>query len=73
MLYFTSQVNKHTMQSYTEVLREMQDLQQKWRDQTYVLSSEDQARYDLLLQVRRVRVQQFYADGRAWDGTIQSK
>ena len=48
MLYFTSQVNKHTMQSYTEVLREMQDLQQKWRDQTYVLSTEDKERYDLL-------------------------
>jgi len=58
--------------SYTEVLREMQDIRTKWREQTYVLSPEDTERYDLLLQVRRARVSQLYADGLVYTGGMQS-
>lgn len=59
--------------SYSAVLYEMRDLQAKWREQTYVLSAEDQERYDLLLQVRRARITQLIADGRVYTGPIQSK
>lgn len=59
--------------SYSAVLHEMRDLQAKWREQTYVLSAEDQERYDLLLQVRRARITQLTADGRVYVGPIQSK
>ena len=58
--------------SYTEVLREMQDIRTKWREQTYVLSPEDTERYDLLLQVRRARVSQLFADGLVHTGGMQS-
>ena len=58
--------------SYSAVLYEMQELRAKWREQTYVLSVEDTERYDFLLQVRRMRVTQMYADGRAYVGGMQS-
>ena len=58
--------------SYSGVLYEMQELRAKWREQTYVLSVEDTERYDMLLEVRRMRVAQMYADGRAYVGGMQS-
>ena len=59
--------------SYSAVLHEMRDLQAKWREQTYVLDEADRARYDMLVQVRRMRVSQFYTDDRVYSGPIQSK
>lgn len=58
--------------SYSDVLYEMQELRTKWREQTYVLDETDQARYDMLVEVRRLRVAQLYADGRAHLGGMQS-
>ena len=58
--------------SYSDVLYEMQELRAKWREQTYVLEQHDQERYDMLLEVRRLRVSQLYADGRAHLGGMQS-
>ena len=58
--------------SYSDVLYEMQELRAKWREQTYVLDATDTARYDMLLEVRRMRVAQMYADGRAYVGGMQS-
>lgn len=58
--------------SYSDVLYEMQELRAKWREQTYVLDETDQARYDMLVEVRRLRVSQLYADGRAHLGGMQS-
>ena len=46
--------------SYSDVLYEMQELRAKWREQTYVLEQHDQERYDMLLEVRRLRVTQLY-------------
>lgn len=58
--------------SYTDVLAEMQEIRQKWRDQTFFLDEEDKARYDMLLEVRRLRVRSFYEDGRVYTGGMQS-
>ncbi len=59
--------------SYASVLYEMQEIREEWRrnDYTYVEGQKD--RYDFLLEVRRARVAQFYADGRVYVGPIQSK
>ena len=51
------------MQNYTEVLREMKDLYNEYRE-TLVWEPEKKERYDLLLAVRRERVKQLYRDGR---------
>ena len=58
--------------SYADVLYEMQELRTKWREQTYVLDQADQERYDMLLEVRRMRVSSFYADDRVFTGGMQS-
>ena len=58
--------------SYGEVLREMQDIKDEWRRNDFIYHEGQQERYELLLQVRRIRVAQFFADGRVHDGTMQS-
>ena len=58
--------------SYAEVLEEMQDIRARWRANDFEYVGEDQERYEFLLQVRRVRVSSFYADGRVFTGGIQS-
>jgi hypothetical protein len=59
--------------SYSEVLREMQDIREEWRRNDYTYAEGQKARYEFLVEVRRLRVAQFYADGRVYVGPIQSK
>jgi hypothetical protein len=58
--------------SYSAVLYEMQEIKDEWRRNTYTYHEGQKERYELLLEVRRIRVAQMYADGRAWDGSMQS-
>jgi len=58
--------------SYSEVLREMQDIKDEWRRNDFTYHEGQNERYELLLQVRRIRVAQFYKDGRVHDGSMQS-
>lgn len=58
--------------SYSDVLYEMQEIRTKWREQTYTLDEHDQERYAMLLEVRRVRIAQLYADDRVHTGGMQS-
>jgi len=59
--------------SYSEVLREMQEIAAEWRRNDYTYAEGQKERYDFLVQVRRLRVSQFYADDRVYVGPIQSK
>jgi len=45
------------------VLREMQELRETWKRQSFNLSQEQQKRYDELKEMRRQRVNQMYEEG----------
>ena len=45
------------------VLREMQELRETWKRQSFNFSQEQQKRYDELKEMRRVRVNQMYEEG----------
>lgn len=45
------------------VLREMQELRETWKRQSFNLSQEQQKRYDELKEMRRQRVKQMYEEG----------
>ena len=48
-----------------DVLKELAELRQSYKDQIFTYNSEQQARYDKLLKLRRDRVSEFYKSGRA--------
>lgn len=58
--------------SYSDVLYEMNEIKQDWRRNDFTYTEGQKERYEFLLEVRRVRVSQFYADGRVHDGSMQS-
>ena len=58
--------------SYTEVLREMNDIKEAWRRNCFVYEEGQKERYELLLAVRRMRVSQLYTDDRVYIGGMQS-
>lgn len=42
------------------VLRELKDLRDTWKRQSFMLSTEQQKRYDELIAMRRARVKEMY-------------
>ena len=58
--------------SYSAVLYEMQDIKNDWRRNDFTYSEGQKERYEFLLQVRRLRVAQLFADGQVHDGSMQS-
>ena len=50
------------------VLKELNELKEAWRKQSFHYSTEQQKRYDELLKLRRERVKSFYANDRVWKG-----
>ena len=46
--------------STVNVLPHLQELREKWRQQDFRFTKEQQEEYDILLQARRERVQYFY-------------
>jgi|TARA_B100000035_G_C20752066_1_gene444415 hypothetical protein len=54
--------------STVNVLPYLQDLRQKWRDQDFRFTKEQQEEYDMLLKARRERVAWFYETNRVQVG-----
>ncbi len=50
------------------VLKEMKELRESWRKQSFHYTNEQQKRYDELLKLRRERVKWFYDNDRVQKG-----
>ena len=55
------------------VLKEMFELKEAWRRQAFVLTNEQQKRYDELLVLRRKRVKQMFKEDRVHKGGASNK
>ena len=58
------------------VLKEMKELRELWRKQSFHYTSDQQKRYDELLKLRRERVKWFYDNDRVQKGpkkTVEKK
>jgi hypothetical protein len=51
----------------------MQELMVAWRKQDFKFTKDQKEQYDLLLETRRQRVKQFYADGRVSKGRTKAE
>ena len=60
-------------ETIANVLPHLKELQVAWRKQDFILSSQQQEEYDLLIATRRQRVRQFYAEGRVFKGSYKAK
>ena len=54
--------------STVNVLPHLKDLRQKWREQDFYFTKEQQEEYDMLMQARRERVRWFYETNRVQVG-----
>ena len=48
------------------VLSEIRDLKLEWRNQSFIFTSEQQAKYDKLIELRHARVKELYETGRVY-------
>jgi hypothetical protein len=55
------------------VLPHIKELKDAWRRQDFVFTKQQTEEYELLLQTRRERVKQFYAEGRVFKGSYKAK
>jgi len=60
-------------ETIANVLPHLKELQVAWRKQDFILSSQQQEEYDLLIATRRQRVLQLYAEGRVFKGSYKAK
>ena len=60
-------------ETIANVLPHLKELQIAWRKQDFVLSSQQQEEYNLLIATRRERVQQLYQEGRVFKGSYKAK
>ena len=51
-----------------EVLKQLKELKEEWRNQSFKYTPEQQKEYDRLMKLRRERVKSFYADGKVSKG-----
>ncbi len=56
-----------------EVLKQMKELREAWRKQSFSFTREQQAEYDKLLQLRRERVSYFLKNGMVSKGGLRKK
>lgn len=56
---------------FHDILRQMQDLRKAWKAQDFRYTREQKEQYEMLLQLRRARVAQFYEEGKV--ATSKSK
>ena len=56
-----------------EVLKQMKELREAWRRQSFSFTREQKAEYDKLLQMRRERVQYFLKNGMVSKGGLRKK
>ena len=52
-----------------EVLKQLKELKEEWRNQSFKYTPEQQKEYDRLIQLRRDRVKYFYANDLVSKGT----
>ena len=57
----------------SEVLKQMKELREAWRRQSFSFTREQKAEYEKLLQLRRARVKTFYESGRVSKGGLRKK
>ena len=51
-----------------EVLKQLKELKEEWRNQSFKYTPEQQKEYDRLIKLRRERVKSFYANDRVSKG-----
>tara|TARA_R100000458_G_C8147747_1_gene156541 strand:- start:78 stop:287 length:210 start_codon:yes stop_codon:yes gene_type:complete len=56
-----------------EVIKEMKELRESWRKQSFHYTNEQQKRYDELLKLRRERVNYFIKNGLVSKGGLRKK
>jgi len=56
-----------------EVLKQMKELREAWRRQSFSFTKDQQTEYDKLLQIRRERVQFFVKNGMVSKGGLKKK
>ena len=56
-----------------DVLKELAEMRQTYKDQGFSYNNEQQAQYDKLLQLRRKRVSGFIKSGRVSKGGLRKK
>ena len=56
-----------------EVLKQMKELREAWRRQSFSFTREQQTEYDKLLQLRRERVSYFLKNGMVSKGGLRKK
>ena len=49
---------------FLDILRQLQDLRKTWRNQDFHYTREQKEQYEMLVELRRARVAQFYEEGR---------
>jgi len=49
---------------FHDILRQLQDLRKKWRNQDFRYTREQKEQYEMLVELRRARVAQLYEEGR---------
>lgn len=49
---------------FHHILRQLQDLRKVWKAQDFRYTREQKEQYEMLLELRRARVAQFYEEGR---------
>ena len=52
----------------SEVLKQMKELKETWRKQSFSFTTSQQAEYNRLLGLRRERVSEMYANGLVYKG-----
>ena len=52
-----------------QVLKQLKELKEEWRNQSFKYTPEQQKQYDRLIQLRRDRVKYFYANDLVSKGT----
>ena len=55
------------------VLKEMKALREEWRKQGFKYTNEQQKSYDKLLELRRARVKEMYANGQVFKGKASAE
>jgi len=55
-----------------EVLKQLTELRESWRKQSFTYTDEQQKRFDTLKQLRRERVKYFYDNDLVYKGAKQS-
>ena len=57
----------------SEVLKQLNELRESWRKQSFSYTTEQQKQYDNLIQLRRERVKYFYDNGLVSKGGKKDK